>query len=126
MEFQAQAGAGSARCVRGRCRWLTAAVGVALGKNNPPTVSSINLASRSPTNASSVSWTVTFSAAVTGVSSSNFTLVKSGLSGTPTIGTVSGSGTTWTVAASTGAGSGTLQLNLTSDTGIKDGEQHAV
>ena len=92
---------------------LTAAVGVALGKNNPPTVSSINLASSSPTNASSVSWTVTFSAAVTGVSASNFTLVKTGVAGTPALTSVTGGGATWTVAASTGTGSGTLQLNLT-------------
>ena len=83
-----------------------------------PTVTSINLASANPTNAASVSWTVTFSASVTGVSSSNFTLVNSGLGGTPAITSVTGSGNTRTVTASTGTGSGTLGLNMTNTTGV--------
>lgn len=82
------------------------------------TVTSINLASANPTNAASVSWTVTFSTSVTGVSSSNFTLVNSGLGGTPAITSVTGSGNTRTVTASTGTGSGTLGLNMTNTTGV--------
>jgi len=83
-----------------------------------PSVTSISLASASPTNAASVSWTVIFSTSVTGVSSSNFALVNAGLGGTPAITGVSGSGTTWTVTASTGTGSGTLGLNMANSTGL--------
>ena len=86
----------------------------------PPTVTSVNLAGTSPTNAASVSWTVTFSKSVTGVASGNFTLANTGLGGTPAITSVTGSGTTWTVTASSGSGTGTLGLNLTTKTGIID------
>jgi hypothetical protein len=85
-----------------------------------PIVQSIARVGSSPTNASSVQWTVTFSESVSGVSASNFTLVNSGLGGTPAISTVSGSGTTWTVTASTGSGDGTLGLNQSSGTGVSD------
>jgi hypothetical protein len=88
-------------------------------ETTPPTVSSINLAGVSPTNATTVSWTVTFSAAVTGVSASNFSLAASGLSGDGSI-SVSGSGSSYTVTANTGTGTGTLGLNLSSVTGITD------
>jgi hypothetical protein len=87
----------------------------------PPTVSSIDRAAASPTNASSVSWTVTFSEDVTGVATGNFTLVNGGLGGSPAITGVSGGGTTWNVTASTGTGNGTLGLNLTSSGSIQDG-----
>jgi MSHA biogenesis protein MshQ len=83
-----------------------------------PAVTSINTANSNPTNASSVSWTVTFNTSVTGVSSSNFTLVNSGLGGAPAITGVTGSGTTWTVTASTGTGNGTLGLDMANVTGI--------
>jgi large repetitive protein len=89
-----------------------------------PTVLSINRAGANPTNAASVSWTVTFSESVTGVAAGNFSLVSSGLSGTPALTGVSGSGASWTVSASTGtgtpSGSGTLQLRLSSAGAIKD------
>jgi len=85
-----------------------------------PTVVSIVLGGPNPTNASSVTWTVTFSEAVTGVTTSNFGVVVTGLGGTPKVTAASGSGTTWTVTASTGSGSGTLQLKLSSGSGIKD------
>jgi len=86
-----------------------------------PTVVSINRAAASPTNASQVSWTVTFSEPVTGPAKANFGLVVTGLGGPPAItGNVTGSGTTWTVTATTGSGSGTMQLKLTSGSGIKD------
>jgi hypothetical protein len=86
----------------------------------PPTVSSMNRVTASPTNAASVQWTVTFSESVTGVAAGNFTLVNGGLGGSPAVTGVSGSGTTWTVTASTGTGSGTLGLNLTSAGSIQD------
>jgi hypothetical protein len=91
-----------------------------------PTVVSITQASTSPTNASSASWTVTFSESVVGVGKGNFSLAQSGLTGTPTVTGVSGSGSTWTVIASTGSGTpsngsaGSLQLNLSNASGIAD------
>jgi LPXTG-site transpeptidase (sortase) family protein len=84
------------------------------------TVTSIERAGSSPTNAASVSWDVKFDAPVTGLTSSNFTLANTGLTG-PAITVVSGSGTDWTVTSSTGTGSGTLGLNLTSDVGLNAG-----
>ncbi|MBX7223144.1 MAG: hypothetical protein K1Y36_24570, partial [Blastocatellia bacterium] len=84
------------------------------------TVSSINRASANPTcSPASVSWTVTFAGSVTGVTSSNFSLVDgtSSLTGESITG-VSGSGTTWTVTASTGTGTGTLGLNMVNSTGV--------
>jgi hypothetical protein len=90
----------------------------------PPTVSSINRANASPTNAASVSWTVTFSESVTGVATTNFSLTASGFSSTPTITGLSGSGATYTITASTDGstptGSASLQLNLTSAGTVKD------
>lgn len=85
-----------------------------------PTVTSINYASPNPTSAANVSWTVTFSKSVTGVSASNFSLAITGLGGPPVITAVTGSGTTWTVTASTGSGSGSLGLNQTSTAGVSD------
>jgi hypothetical protein len=91
-----------------------------------PAVASITRAAASPTNASAVSWTVTFNEPVTGVGTGNFSLLQSGLTGSPSVTGVSGSGATWTVTASTGSGTpadgsaGTLQLNLSSVGGIVD------
>jgi hypothetical protein len=84
-----------------------------------PTVVSITRTGSSPTNNSSVSWTVTFSESVTGVNSSDFSLANSGLS-SPSISSVSGSGASYTVTANTGSGSGTLGLNLVDDDSIAD------
>jgi hypothetical protein len=85
-----------------------------------PTVSSIVRIppAAGPTNAGSVSWTVTFSEPVVGVATGNFQLVASNLSGSPAVtGVSSGSGgLVWTVTASTGSGtptgSGTLALKM--------------
>ncbi len=86
----------------------------------PPTVNSIALAGPSPTNAPSVAWTVTFSEPVTGVGTTNFTLVRLGLGGSPVITGVTGSGAAWTVTASSGTGDWALEVNLTSRAGIAD------
>ena len=86
------------------------------------TVSSINRASADPTPpASAVSWTVTFSASVTGVDATDFVLVQAGGVSGASITGVSGSGTTWTVNANTGSGTGTLGLNLVDDDSIING-----
>ena len=85
----------------------------------PPAVNSIVRNNPSPSSATSVNWTVTFSEVVTGVDATDFALVVSGLTGS-TITSVTGSGITWTVAASTGSGAGTLGLNLADDDSISD------
>ncbi|MEZ4866166.1 MAG: multicopper oxidase domain-containing protein [Caldilineaceae bacterium] len=86
----------------------------------PPTVTSITLVGPTPTSATSVQFLVTFSESVVGVTSSNFTLISGGGLTGAAITDVTGSGTTWTVTASTGSGGGTLGLNLTAATGIRD------
>src|SRR5207247_2298412 len=85
----------------------------------PPTVSSINRASASLTNASSVQFSVTFSESVTAVTTGEFTLVTTGVS-SASISSVNGSGTAYTVTVSTGSGTGTIGLNLTDDDSIID------
>ena len=86
------------------------------------TVSSIDRSDSDPTNMGAVSWTVTFADAITGLTSSNFTLTNVGLGGSPAITDVVAVGGSpavqWTVTASTGTGSGTLGLNLVNDAGL--------
>jgi MSHA biogenesis protein MshQ len=86
-----------------------------------PKVVSITLVGINPTNEPSVKWTVTFSENVTGVDAADFAVVSSGLAGTPQIIDVSGSGTTYTVTATTGNGgaNGTLGLNLVDNDSIQ-------
>ncbi|MCB9935762.1 MAG: IPT/TIG domain-containing protein [Planctomycetes bacterium] len=85
-----------------------------------PALTSIVRVGGSLTNAASVSWTVTFGAAVTGVNTGNFSTTVTGLSGTSVTG-VSGSGTTWTVTASTGTGDGTIRLDMVNATSVSPG-----
>lgn len=84
---------------------------------------SITANAGSPTNAGSVSWTVSFGEPVKGVTPTNFALVFSGFTGTPTISSVSGSGSSWTVTAATTTtttNTAGLQLKLSSAAGITD------
>ncbi len=90
-----------------------------------PTVTSINRVGATPTAGPNVSWTVTFSEAVSGVAAGNFALVNGGLSG-PAITGVSGSGSSWTVTANVGSGSGTLGLDMVNSGGVSDGFGSAV
>jgi len=88
--------------------------------NTAPTVASITRADPNPTNAASVSFTVTFSEAVSGVAASDFSLTASGgLSGASVTG-VSGSGSVYTVTVATGTGNGTLRLDVPSTATIAD------
>lgn len=84
----------------------------------PASVLSVDCVGACTTGAASVSWTVTFSEAVAGVSGGNFDLVNSGLGGAPAITSVTGGGAVWTVSASTGTGSGTLELHVANSTGV--------
>lgn len=88
----------------------------------PPRVTSISRAGANPTGAGmTVSWTVSFSAAVTGVDLTDFVLVQSGGATGASLVSVTGSGTSWTVTANTGSSSsGTLGLNLVDDNSIID------
>jgi hypothetical protein len=87
-----------------------------------PRVVSIVRADGNPTKASIVHWTVTFSEPVSGVASngSNFSLATTGLSGGPAATAASGAAASWTVAGSTGSGSGSVSVRLTSAGSIKD------
>jgi prepilin-type N-terminal cleavage/methylation domain-containing protein len=84
-----------------------------------PSVASIGLVEASPTSASTVHWTVTFSEAVNGVDVADFVLVQAGGVSGATISSIAGSGTSYTVTISSGSGSGTLGLNLVDDNSIK-------
>lgn len=87
-----------------------------------PTVVSVNTASTNPTiTNSTVAWTVVFNTSVSGVDAADFALVPGGGVTGATIGTVSGSGTTWTVQANTGTATGTLGLNVVDNDSIVNG-----
>lgn len=87
-----------------------------------PTTAGVTIvrSAATPTKDPSVTWTVTFGEPVNGGTASNFALVATGLSGSPAVTAVSGSGTTRIVTASTGSGSGTLQLRLSTTSAISD------
>lgn len=82
-----------------------------------PSVTAINRVATSPTNASAISYTITFSESVSGVDSSDFALFTSGISGT-SISSISGSGASYTVSVNTGSGDGTLRLDLNDNDSI--------
>ena len=83
--------------------------------NNAPEVSSITRVGSSPTNATSVDFTVTFSESVSNVDTADFELTTTGTA-SGTIASVSGaSGTTITVTVNSISGDGTLKLNLKDD-----------
>lgn len=84
----------------------------------PPAVQSVTRLDTSPTNASTVRWTVSFSEEVTGVDATDFQLAH-GLGGSPAVIDIAGSGRQYTVTASTGSGSGALALNAVDDDSIR-------
>ena len=95
--------------------------------NTAPTLLSINRAgTNSTTNAGPLTWTVTFSEAVSGVTASNFSTTKSsGITGTIGSPTITGSGTTYTVSVTTTGMTGantnnTITLNMVSGTAVAD------
>ena len=86
-----------------------------------PSVTSIAANGSTTTGSSSVSWTVTFSEEVTGVSIEDFTLVLSGVTtSSPLTITPGANPSTYTVTASGLTGTGTVGLNLVDDGTIKD------
>jgi prepilin-type N-terminal cleavage/methylation domain-containing protein len=77
-----------------------------------PHVSSVARVGTSPTNASAIAWTVTFSEAVSGVDTADFSLVSTGSMSGGSVTTVVGAGTTYTVTANPGTGQGTSTLKV--------------
>lgn len=65
-----------------------------------------------------VTWAISVSQSVTGVTASNFALVPGGAVTGATVTSVTGAGTAWTVTANSGSGVGTLGLNMVNATGI--------
>lgn len=87
-----------------------------------PKVTSLKRSTAEVTNSQALSWIVTFSEPVTGVSSASFTFTKSGVT-SPFIPTdaVKINSTTWELTANTGSGDGTLGLDLSTGAAlIKD------
>src|SRR5262249_11694476 len=78
------------------------------------------------TNASSVTWTVSFSEPVLGLSAANFTLTFPPTISGPAISSVGGSGSVYTITVSTGIGDGALGLSLSNSTGLTDAAGNAV
>jgi hypothetical protein len=88
--------------------------------SGPPVVVSSVRASANPTSSHSVGFTVTFSEAVSGVDITDFSLTTtSSISGALMEG-VSGSGNSYTVYVNTGAGDGTIRLNVLDNDTIVD------
>jgi hypothetical protein len=116
----------------------TASANVPAVDTTPPSLVSITrgASTTNPTNAGPLSFTVTFSEPVTGVTAARFALASSGTGGTsPSIGTPSPVGgtspaTAWTVAVSTtgttGTNSGSIGLSMSSTTGVTDAATNAM
>jgi hypothetical protein len=85
-----------------------------------PKVVSVTRTDPNPTSQLNANFTVTFSEAVTGVDTTDFTLTTSGLTGA-SVSDVSGSGAVYTVSVYTGTGDGTMRLNLVDDDTIING-----
>ena len=87
----------------------------------PPSIVSILPADGNPTNAATVSYTVTFTESVTGVDAADFTVSTGGDLAGAVVSNVQGDGPTRTVTVSMGTGNGTIWLSLNdSGTGIVD------
>ncbi len=85
-----------------------------------PVVTGVLRADPDPSSAASIHYTVAFSEPVTGVDISDFALTTSGVSGA-SIGSLTGSGDTYTVTVGTGTGSGTIRLDVMDNDSILDG-----
>jgi hypothetical protein len=84
-----------------------------------PSVLSILRSDPNPTSLGTVHYTVSFSESVTGVKTSDFLLTASGVIGA-SITDVSGSGSLYTVTVDTGAGNGTLRLDIPAGATLAD------
>jgi autotransporter-associated beta strand protein/predicted outer membrane repeat protein len=100
--------------------------GIALD-GTAPTVTSIHLVGTPPPTSVTISYTVTFSESVTGVDATDFSIATIDGTATGQVGTVGGSGSTYTVVVTRIGGVGHLVLNLkASGTGIADAAANAI
>ena len=90
-----------------------------LGDTANPLVTSITRDSVSPTSATSVNFTVTFSKSVIGVDETDFSLTTGGITNA-TVGGVSGMDSIYLVAVNSGNGNGTIRLDLIDNNSIVD------
>ncbi|MCB2408613.1 cadherin domain-containing protein [Hymenobacter lucidus] len=102
----------------------TAAPQFSITYNPPVTVTSITRNLPGAVATATVSYTVTLSGPVTGLTTNNFNLTVGGVAGSG-VASLSGSGTTYTVVANTGTGNGTIQLNLANGAGVSAGISNA-
>lgn len=87
------------------------------GDTTPPTVQSLTI---SASTSSTLTYQLTFSESVTGVNSGDFATATTGAA-SASVGTVSGSGASYTIVVNYSGGSGTVRLDLNaSGTGIAD------
>lgn len=91
--------------------------------NLPLIVSSVTRNNASPTNATTISFTVTFSEPVTGVDINDFNLNTTGITGA-SISNVTGTDAIYTVNVNTGSGDGTIRLDLVNNGTILDNESN--
>ncbi|MEW5828724.1 MAG: multicopper oxidase domain-containing protein [Chloroflexota bacterium] len=90
-----------------------------------PTVVSINRANANPTSAGVVVFNVTFSEPVLNAGAADFSLTTTGVTGASIFG-VSGSGSTRSVTVLTGAGDGTIRLDVPGSATINDATGNAL
>ncbi|WBO86757.1 Ig-like domain-containing protein [Hymenobacter yonginensis] len=88
---------------------------------SPAAVTAITRTGNALTNTASVSYTVTFSASVSGLTTANFAALTTGSVSGASVSSLSGSGSTYTVSVNTGTGDGTVQLQLSNATGLTPG-----
>jgi hypothetical protein len=88
-------------------------------ERNIPVISSIVRMDPNPSSAQTVNFRLTFSESVTGVDLSDFAVNVSGISGASLI-AVNGSGNSYAVTVGTGAGNGSLRLDLVDNDSILD------
>ena len=86
----------------------------------PPQVLSIKRASANPPTSKFMTFTVTFSEAVTGVGQADFSVTSTGYAPGIAVTSVTGTGATRTVTVYAPWGWGTLRLDLIDDNSIKD------
>ncbi len=89
-------------------------------EKNLPTVIGITRSDPTPTNAGAVRFTLTFSKEVNGVDTGDFAITTTGTITNAAIAEISGSGNVYSVVVNTGAGDGTLRLDLLDNDSILD------
>ncbi|MBN8582808.1 MAG: hypothetical protein J0L96_19240, partial [Anaerolineae bacterium] len=91
-----------------------------IGDEALPTITSLTRASTSPTSASSVDFTVTFSKSVQNVDVNDFSLFTTGVTGASVTSVTPVSASVYTVAVNTGSGNGTIRLDVPDTATITD------